>query len=76
MTKITCDRCGARIAVFPFMQQKFPVLTIVSITGPHDPTKTIDLCDECKRDFVVWVDAGKAASKEVPEDYDIEVGDL
>lgn len=76
MTKITCDRCGARITAFPFMQQKYPVLTIVSITGPHDPTTAIDLCDECKMDFVAWVGAGKAASKEVPEDYGFEIGDL
>ena len=58
------------------MQQHFPILTIICIPGPKDDSYAVDLCDDCIRDFFKWLEAGKAESKDVPEDYDIEIGDL
>lgn len=55
MTKITCDRCGKPIFNYPWMQAKFPMLTIMCVPGAHDAAHSIDLCDNCTDDFQIWL---------------------
>ena len=58
MTRTTCDRCGAKIDRQPWMQTKFPMLTIMNIPGQNQDPYSIDLCDKCTREFIIWLDEG------------------
>lgn len=60
--KIVCDRCGSEIVkpsgdLRNLLNVKFPIIAVnVSvkesyITGFED----IDLCDDCKADFLKWI---------------------
>lgn len=64
MTKITCDRRGKPIARYPWMQTKYPIITIVCVSCAQDTPHSIDLCDSCTEDFQKWVNDNETQSRQ------------
>lgn len=58
MTKTTCDKCGKEIVVNPFMNASVanPRITIMKTCGLTWDKKSIDLCSDCQRAFLEWLD--------------------
>ena len=53
MVNVTCDRCGKPM---PFeLPNGYPRYDIVRMTEIDGPLRALELCDDCKKDFVSWL---------------------
>ncbi len=56
--KRVCDRCGKEIVFYPMIQMtqtQFPVINI-TISDTLLYQSSIDLCENCKIEFLSWLD--------------------
>lgn len=65
MKTVTCDKCG-RVMPFrhPWMQAQFPIVMISVLSEIADNPRSIDLCTDCSREFMSWLEE---SSKEEPK---------
>lgn len=58
MVNVTCDRCGKPT---PWMfnvkcrPEAYPIYCITCMPSSDGPFTPINLCDDCKKDFVSWL---------------------
>ena len=64
MTKITCDKCGKEIVVNPFMNvSAMNPNIIIKKKGSIWDDESIDLCNDCKKAFLKWLDEPSVVSQ-------------
>ena len=51
-----CDRCGKEVPQKNWVE--YPIFSIEIWNEPIIGTKKVDLCDECKKDFLEWLKGG------------------
>jgi len=61
VTKKVCDKCGKEIVSYPW-QQSFPWIILTIKESLMGDVKTIDFCDQCKIDFMKWVEGANNAA--------------
>lgn len=56
MVNVTCDRCG-KPTPWMFNQKitDYPTYLITCMPANGGPIAPVDLCDDCKKDFVSWL---------------------
>lgn len=62
-----CDRCGKQFhPIPPFMQAKLPSYSITTVEGGFPLNfRQVDLCNECRDDFVKWMNEFKTSNLEI-----------
>lgn len=68
MTITVCNRCGKKIANFPWQATTFPYFTIKIVRYAGSGVENVDLCPDCSRAFYEWTNQNKTDTIEAKEE--------